>query len=120
MKQDILKEKSFAFAVRIVRLVQYLRKEKGEYIMSKQLLKSGTNPGAMVREAKHAESPQDFIHKLSIGQKEMNETFYWLELLYATDYLTKEEFTSIYNDGEGVYRLLTSSIVTKKRNLGLL
>ncbi|MFK7950206.1 MAG: four helix bundle protein [Saprospiraceae bacterium] len=120
MKYDALKEKSFDFAVRIVRLSQFLVSTKQEYVMSKQILRAGTNPGAMVRESKNAESDKDYVHKLSIGQKEIGETMYWLELLEATDYLMPKEFESIYNDAEEVLKLLTSSIKTKKRNMGLL
>ena len=120
MNYDPLKEKSFALAIRIVRLNQFLVSQKQEYVMSRQILRSGTNPGAMVRESKIAESDKDYVHKLSIGQKEIGETMYWLELLNATDYLTEEEFQSIYNDAEEVLKLLTSSIKTKKRNMGLL
>lgn len=81
---NILAKKTLEFSIRIVRLFQYLNTEKKEFILSKQLLRSGTNPGAMVREASMAESGLDFIHKLSIAQKEICETRYWLELLKAT------------------------------------
>lgn len=91
-KSDPLREKSFNLALRIVRLCRYLNEEKKEYTLSKQLLRSGTNPGAMVREAANAESPVDFIHKLAIAQKETGETQFWLELLHASDYLTEQEF----------------------------
>jgi four helix bundle protein len=84
MKKNIVKDKSFDFAIRIVKLYQYLTTEKNEYILSKQLLRSGTSVGAMVRESEHAQSKADFIHKLSIAQKESNETLYWLELLTKT------------------------------------
>ena len=114
---DPLRDKSFQMAVRIIRLYRYLAEEKKEYIVSKQLLKSGTNPGAMIREAANAESGMDFIHKLSIAQKETSETQYWLELLAATDYLTEQEFQSIYGDTEEIMRLIRSSILTKKKNL---
>lgn len=89
-KYDALKDKSFAFAIRIVRLHQFLVETKKEFVMSKQVLRAGTNPGAMVREAKNAESDKDYIHKLSIGQKEIGETMYWLELLEATGYISKK------------------------------
>jgi four helix bundle protein len=85
--------------------------------MSKQILRCGTNPGAMVREAENAESGMDFIHKLSIAQKEIAETIYWLELLCATEYLNKSEYDSIDNDAKEIMRLLRSSILTKKQNL---
>jgi four helix bundle protein len=87
MKPNILKEKSFSFAIRIVKLYKYLAKEEKEFGLSKQLLRSGTSVGAMTREAEHAQTKKDFIHKLSIAQKEINESIYWLELLKASDYL---------------------------------
>lgn len=116
-KPHPLRDKSFHLAVRVVRLCRYLRDEKHEYIISKQLLKSGTNPGAMVREAINAESGVDFIHKLGIAQKETGETQYWLELLCASEYLNETEFQSIYSDSEEVMKLIRSSILTKKKNL---
>ena len=114
---DPLREKSFALALRIVKLNQYLTNEKKEYILSKQILRSGTNPGAMVREAKHAESSLDFIHKLSIALKETNETEYWLELLYRSGYVNEIEFNSLFKDVEEIGKILTSSIKTKKTKL---
>ena len=116
-RKSVLKEKSFAFAVRIVNFHKYLVNEKKEYVLSKQLLRSGTNPGAMVREAFNAESDKDFIHKLSIGQKEIGETIYWIELLKATDYITETEFETLNKDAIEIMKLLTSSILTKKKNL---
>lgn len=116
-KQNAVKEKSFALAVRIVKLHRYLVKEKGEYTISKQLLKSGTNPGAMVREAQNAESDSDFVHKLGIAQKETDETMYWLELLYAAEILNETEFISLHKDSEEVLKLLRSIILTKKANM---
>ncbi len=112
-----LKDKTFDFAIRIVKLYKYLSQQKKEFILSKQLLRSGTNPGAMVREAFNAESDKDFVHKLSIGQKEIGETIYWLELLFATDYISKEQFDSINNDAIEVMKLVKSSIITKKRKM---
>lgn len=119
-KNSPLKEKTFLFAVRIVNLYKYLTEEKREYIMSKQVLRSGTNPGAMVREAFNAESDKDFIHKLNIGQKEIGETIYWLELLKETGYISENQFLSINADAIEVMKLLKSSIITKKRKIGLL
>ncbi len=98
MKNSILKEKTFAFAVKIVRLVQRLQSEKKEYVLSRQILKSGTSPGANEREAEFAQSKKDFISKLSIGLKEANETGFFLELLFATDYIDKTEFDSLYKE----------------------
>jgi four helix bundle protein len=117
VKKDILKEKSFAFAIRIVHLHKFLREDKKEYLLSKQILRSGTNPGAMVREAANAESGADFIHKLSVAQKEICETQYWLELLNATNYLTITQFESLNNDAIEIIKLIKSSIITRKKNL---
>jgi four helix bundle protein len=114
MKNNPLKDKSFSFAIRVVKLYQYLQTNKKEYILSKQLLRSGTSVGAMVREAEHAESKADFIHKLAIAQKEINESIYWIELLNATDYLTKQQFESINNDAIEIIKLITSIIKTSK------
>lgn len=118
--KSALKEKSFAFAVRIVKLYKYLVEEKKEYVLSKQVLRSGTNPGAMVREAFNGESDKDFIHKLGIGQKEIGETLYWLELLHATGYISENQFQSINEDAIEVMKLVKSSIITKKKKMGLL
>ncbi|HLT49547.1 MAG TPA: four helix bundle protein, partial [Aequorivita sp.] len=96
MRENVVKTKSFAFAVRVVKLYQYLCEQKKEFVLSKQLLRSGTSVGAMVREAEHAESKIDFKHKMSIAQKEINEVMYWLELLQATNYLSDEQFKSMH------------------------
>ena len=112
-----LKSKTAAFSIRVVKLHDYLTREKKEYVMSKQVIRSGTNPGAMVREAFNAESDRDFIHKLKIGQKEAAEAIYWLKLLFETEYLNKKEFESIHTDAVEVLKLLKSSIMTKRRNM---
>lgn len=117
MKDNIVKSKSFAFAVRIVRLYQFLVDSKKEFILSKQLLRSGTSVGAMVREAEHAETKPDFTHKMGIAQKEINETLYWLELLSETNYLTKEQFQSINTDAEELIKLITAILKSSKSNL---
>tara|TARA_B110000495_G_scaffold93039_1_gene80403 strand:+ start:2090 stop:2392 length:303 start_codon:yes stop_codon:yes gene_type:complete len=98
LKKNIIKEKSFDFAVRILRLYQYLSSNKKEYVLSKQLLRSGTSVGAMVRESEYSESKADFIHKLAIAQKESNETEYWLSLFIDTDYFTKGQMNSILEE----------------------
>jgi len=90
MKENAVKEKSFAFAIRIVNLYKYLVEEKREFVLSKQLLRSGTAIGALTQEAEHAESKADFIHKLSFSLKEANETDYWIELLFQTDFLSEK------------------------------
>ena len=110
MKENILKNKSFAFALRIVKLYKFLVEEEKEYIMSKQLLRSGTAIGALVREAEHAESKADFIHKLSISLKEANETEYWIDLLFYSDFIEEKIYNSIINDCKELLRLLISII----------
>ena len=112
-----LKNKSFAFAVRIINLNKYLCSGKEEYIMSKQLLRSGTAIGALVREAEQAESKADFIHKLAIALKEANETEYWILLLCETDYLTPKQSESILKDVKELLKLLTTIIKTTKQKL---
>jgi four helix bundle protein len=112
-----LKDKSFAFAIRIVNLYKYLCSDKKEYILSKQLLRSGTAIGALVREAEQSESKPDFIHKLAIALKEANETEYWILLLCETDYLTPKQCESILDDLKELLKLLTASIKTTKQNI---
>ena len=113
----MIKAKSFEFAVRIVKLYQYLCEQKKEFILSKQLLRSGTSVGAMVREAEHAESKTDFKHKMAIAQKEINETIYWLELLTATNYINKEQFESIFADAIVIIKLITAIIKSVKNSI---
>ena len=117
MPENVIKNKSFAFAIRIVKLYQFLCEAKKEFVLSKQLLRSGTAVGALIREAEHAESKPDFKHKMSIAQKEINETIYWLELLKETGYLTDEQFQSINNDAVEIIKLLTSIIKSTKANI---
>lgn len=114
-QKSILKEKSFAFALRTIKLYQYLTKKHGEYEIAHQMVRAGTAIGALIREAEFAESRKDFIHKLYIGLKEANEANYWLELLYATDYITKKMFDSIKKDAEEILRMLVSSVKSIKR-----
>jgi four helix bundle protein len=115
--KSIIKDKSFAFAIRVVRLYQYLVETKREYVLSKQLLRSGTAVGALVREAQNAESLKDFIHKPGIAQKECDETSYWLELLKETDYLTDNESESINNEAIELLKMIRSAIITSKKKL---
>jgi four helix bundle protein len=117
MRENILKDKSFSFAIRVVRVYQYLVARKQEYVLSKQLLRSGTSVGAMVREAEHAQTKADFIHKLSIAQKEINESIYWLDLLAGTDYLSPAQANSLCTDAIELLKLLTAIIKTTKSNL---
>ncbi|MCK4530330.1 MAG: four helix bundle protein [Candidatus Marinimicrobia bacterium] len=115
-KKNILANKSFDYSIRIVNLYKFLVKKK-EYVISKQLLRSGTAIGALITEAQNAESKKDFIHKLGISQKECAETIYWLNVLLSTKYINKTEFESILNDTEELLKMLRSSIMTAKRNL---
>ncbi len=117
MKENIVKTKSFAFAVRVVKLYQFLSEQKKEFVLSKQLLRSGTSVGAMVREAEHAETKNDFKHKMGIAQKEINESIYWLELLKETGFLTNEQFESINSDAVEIIKLITVIIKSTKANL---
>lgn len=114
MKENAIKEKSFKFAVRVVNLYKFLTYDKNEFVMSKQLLRSGTAVGALYREAEQAESKSDFIHKMGIAQKECNESIYWLELLTATDYLEQKAFESINADAIELIKLITSIIKSSK------
>jgi len=116
--KSILKDKSFAFAILIVKAYKYLAEEKREFVMSKQLLRSGTSVGANIREAKNAESINDFIHKLGIAQKECDETLYWIELLKETEYLNSSSFENLYNEANQILKMIRSTILTvKQKNL---
>jgi four helix bundle protein len=117
MKENVVKVKSFAFAVRIINLYRYLIIEKKEYVIAKQILKSGTSVGACIRESENAKSRVDFIHKLSIAQKEINETLYWLELLNHSQFIEATQFESLNADATEIIKLLTSIIRTMKQNL---
>jgi len=114
-KDNVIKTKSYLFAVRIVNLYKFLTEEKKEFVMSKQLLRSGTSIGANVREAEQAESKADFIHKLSIALKEANETEYWLDLLQETKFLNNSEYIGIQIDIKELLKLLTSIIKASKQ-----
>ena len=111
MKESVIKTKSYAFAVRVVRLVQWLCSEKKEYILSKQILRSGTSIGANVEEASGAYSEKDFAAKIQIAFKESLETRYWLRLLHDTNYIATPSFESIYADSDELVRIL--SAITK-------
>jgi len=115
--KSILIDKSFVFAIRMVKVFQHLSGQKKEFVLSKQLLKSGTSIGANIREAFNAESKNDFIHKLAIAQKESDETCYWLELLSATEFLSEKEFNSVSKDSNELLKLIRSSILTAKQHL---
>ena len=112
----VIKEKSFSFALRIIKLNKYLVSECKEYVLSKQVLRSGTAIGALVRESEHAESKSDFIHKLSIALKEANETDYWLSLLKESDFIKSKVYKSINTDNLELIKLLVRIIKTSKDN----
>ena len=114
MGESAVLDKSKAFAIRIINLYKYLSEEKREYVLSKQLLRSGTSVGANCREAYRGQSTADFAAKLGIALKEAEESAYWLELLSETDFLSEPQFQSIYNDNEEIIRLLVSIIKTTK------
>ena len=114
---SLVSTKSKAFAVRISKLYQYLCNEKKEFIISKQLLRSGTSIGANLAEADYAISRSDFLSKLYISLKEASETIYWLDLLFQTDYLTAEQYESIRNDAEELRKILSSSTKTTKTSI---
>ena len=117
MSENIIKIKSFNFALRIVKLYQFLSAEKKEFVLSKQLLRSGTSIGALVRESEQAESKLDFIHKLAIAQKEANESDYWLELLFQSEFLNDTQFQSLKIDIVEINKILASIIISTKQNL---
>ena len=107
--ESIAYQKALAFAKRIVQLCQYLRSNHQEYVLSKQILRSGTSIGANIAEARCGFSRKDFIAKIYIALKECSETLYWLELLYSTEYLTQTEYDSLYQDCEELRRILSAT-----------
>jgi four helix bundle protein len=115
--ENIVQQKSFAFAIRIVNLYKFLITEKKEFILSKQLVRSGTSIGANIEESIGGQSNKDFIHKLSISYKEARETIYWLKLLKSTDYLSKQEAESLLNDAEEICRILGKIQITMKAKM---
>jgi four helix bundle protein len=116
-ENNFVMNKSYAFALRIVKLYKFLISEHKEYVMSKQILKSGTAIGALIKEAEHAQSKPDFINKMNISLKEANETSYWLMLLKDSYYLEEKLFQSIHNDVEELIKLLVSIVKKSKENL---
>jgi four helix bundle protein len=114
MSESVIKDKRFLFAKKVIKLYQYLTDKRKEFLLSKQILRSGTAVGALVREVQNAENKADFIHKLTIPQKECNETIYWLELLTETGYLEKKEFESISGEAASLPKMIRSAILTTK------
>ena len=117
MKNNILKDKSYLFAIEIIKISQQLVSDRKEYVLSKQLLRSGTAIGALIREAEFAQSKLDFINKMSIALKEANETLYWLSLMKDTFYLAKEIHVDLSERCKELISLLVASIKTSKSNL---
>jgi len=117
MQKSPLKTKTYLLAIEIVELYKYLSQVKYEFVMSKQLLRSGTNPGAMLREAQNSESKRDFVHKLKIAQKELGETQYWLELLNKTGFLDNTKIKLAESLSNEIMKMLRSAVMTAKRNL---
>ena len=116
MKDNVIIDRTLEFSIRIINLYKYLCKEQNEFILSKQLLRSGTSIGANVREAEHAQSKADFLNKNNIALKESNETCYWLELLHKTRYITPTMYDSIFADCEEILKILISIVKTSKKN----
>ena len=108
MEDNLILEKSFEFAVRIVNLCKFLRQEHREYVLSKQILRSGTSIGANVSEAERGQSRADFVSKMSVALKEANETKYWLKLLYRTDYISQAQHESLHKDVAEILSILTA------------
>lgn len=115
MENNIILDKSKAFAVRIIKFYQYLCDEKKEFVLSKQLLRSGTSIGANARESKNAQSKPDFIHKLSISLKEADETAYWIELLIESGIVQENQVHDLYESNIELVKILTSIIRTSKK-----
>ncbi len=116
-KKGIIVRKSFDLALSVIQIYKYLADERREYVMSKQMLRSGTAVGALIREAQNAESKKDFIHKLGIAQKECDETLYWIDLLLASEYIDLTRSETIRSQSEELLRMLRSAIITSKQNL---
>lgn len=115
-KKNIVRDKSYAFALRIIKLHKYLVNNKKELVLSKQILRSGTSIGALIREAEHAQSKKDFINKMNIALKEANETEYWLMLLKDSDYINEKSFNSIHSECLELLKLLISIVKSPKLN----
>ena len=116
MSNSVVSQKSYAFAIRVVKLYKYLTQEHKEYVLSKQVLRSGTAVGALIREAKFAQSKADFINKMSISLKEANETHYWIDLLYDTEYINTNMYQNIEKDINEIISLLVSIVKSSKDN----
>jgi four helix bundle protein len=118
-KPNIIKDKSFAFALRIIQAYKALQTEQKEYVLSKQLLRSGTAIGALVRESENAASTKDFLNKLTVALKEADETQYWLELLFHAEYISEGTFSDFNKDCRELIGILVASVKTLKGKLGM-
>ncbi len=116
-KENIVQKKSFNFALEIVQLIKKLQTDNKEYVLSKQILRSGTTIGALVREAEHAESKKDFIHKMNIALKEANETRYWLDILFKSDYIPSQHYHTLNDEVTQLIKLLASIVKSSKQTL---
>ena len=116
-KESVVMNKSYAFALRVVKLYKYITIEKKEYVLSKQLLRSGTAIGALIKEGEHAQSKADFLNKMNVALKEANETEYWIQLLRDSEYISIKQSISILEDVLEIIRLLTSIVKTTKTSL---
>ena len=116
MKKNIIQDKSFGFAIRIVNLYKYLAYTKKEYVLSKQVLRCGTSIGANIEEALGGQSKKDFISKISISYKEARETRYWLRLLYRTNFIGSNSYNSVINDCDELCRIISKILITSKVN----
>jgi four helix bundle protein len=114
--KSIVGNKAYTFALRIIKAYKYFTQEQREFVLSKQMLRSGTSIGALTREAEHAQSKPDFINKMNIALKEANETEYWLMLLKDSEYMDEKTFSSIHSDCSELIRLLASIVKTSKGN----
>ena len=114
MKDNPLRDKSYRFAIRIVKLSQFLQRDKKEFVLSKQVLRSGTAVGALIREAEFGQSKADFTSKMSISLKEANETEYWLFLLKDTDFISENQFVNLQSDCKELIAMLVSTVKTSK------
>ncbi len=115
--KNVIALKSYAFAIKIINLYKFLIQEKKEFVLSKQLLRSGTSIGALIKEAEHAQSKADFLNKMNVALKEANETEYWLMLLKDTNYISEKEFTSMKIDTAEILKVLISIVKTTKGNI---
>ena len=114
--ENVVRDKSFVFAVRVVKASQFLMQERREYVLSKQFLRSGTSVGANVEEALGGQSDADFISKMNIAYKEARETAYWIRLLQATDYLTNSQAESLLADANELCKILSRILITTKQH----